>query len=479
MGWVWVASLLQLKGWRKALGVGFAAIYCLRTHLMLSMGTADAFIYAVAPWLIGAAFVLSSQSRLRVTGRLIAWTTVLSLACGAVYWVKYSGILMGIAIVGAVSLTQLLSKARPRLPILFCAFVLYGAAFVLPPVILRAANHHRSGSDLLDVSARRQRPRNLAMVRSFLTEEAFNASTVLFTPGPGINRLAQHRDPAVEWFLRAPGLLLLVMILWLSARYLPPDLRNLSVLLAAVPLIGFSVLSVVGRTRYTTAFERACLPSWILLELTLFVLLGNLRDGEAVLSPNTRKVLAGVAGAQILLFIWVPISAARELWRIPARPDYEITSNALYDPELSRLSSRGAINRIRQVTNGPEDVVVPATYSDRAFGTDTWIELNGLGRLLPLNIMPFALEFTQGDGANFLGRTPFTTSRRVRVVVIAPDPYRRADFSASVERIKNRFVQARQWVRSVPDGRDAFDIWTADIECGEYPGCKSLALGTH
>lgn len=49
LGWVRLASLLELKGWRKALGVAFASLYCVRTYLMLSMGTADEFVYATAP----------------------------------------------------------------------------------------------------------------------------------------------------------------------------------------------------------------------------------------------------------------------------------------------------------------------------------------------------------------------------------------------------------------------------------------------
>jgi hypothetical protein len=160
---------------------------------------------------------------------------------------------MGSAIVTAVAVAQLFSHARPRAPILVCAFLLYGGVFALPPVALRAVNYHKAGSDLLDISAKRNRPRDFAMLRSFLTEEAFNEGVILFTPGPGINRLVQERTAAVGWLLRAPGLVLLAMILWLSVRYLQPELRNISVLLAAVPLLAFPPLSMLGRTRYTTA----------------------------------------------------------------------------------------------------------------------------------------------------------------------------------------------------------------------------------
>lgn len=461
-GWVWLASILGLKGWPRGLALTFASLYCIRTHLYLSIGTADGFVYAVAPWLIGAAAVLSVQARVRVRTRTIAWAALLSLACGAVYWLKYSAILMGIAIVAAVALSQLRSPSRPRLPVLLGALLLYLLSLGVGPATLRAWNHSRSGSDLLELSAKRNRPRTFAMFRSFVAEETFNATAVLFSPAPGIHRLAQDHDAAIAWVLRAPGLLLLCMLLWLGPRHLPAHFRDLTFLLAAVPLVGLPALGVLARTRYTTALERACLPSWIFLELILFLLIGE--AGSKMIGPKSRMLLAALAGSQILFFLWIPFSAGREALGIARRPKYDATANALYDSELSRVSSRTAVNRIRSAVEKPGDVIVPATYSDRAFGTDTWIELDDLGPLLPLNAGPFAVARTQGEGGNYLAQTPFVTSLPLRVILVAPDPYHRPDFRASVDRIRGRFLQAKRWTQMQASAGDPYEIWTADLE---------------
>jgi hypothetical protein len=463
-GWVWVASILGLKGWRRVLGVAFASLYCIRTHIESSMGTADEFVYAVAPWLIGAAVLLSAQAQVRVRLRTIGWAGLLSLACGAVYWLKYSAILVGIAIVGAVALSQLRSAVRPRLLVLLGALLLYVIALGLGPAALRVSNYSRSGSDLLDISAKRNRPRTFGMLRSFVAEETFNASAILFSPAPGIDRVTQARHGVFKWLLRAPGLLLLGMLLWLGLRHLPPHLRDMTFLLVAVPLIAFPALSMLGRTRYTTVIERACLPSWIFLELILFLIAGEVTNGRRATAPKTRVILASLAASQILFFLWIPISIARDAWANARRPGYESTANALYDADLSRISSRKAINRIRSTVHGRNDVIVPATYSDRAFGTDTWIELEDVGRLLPLNTGAFALAHTQGEGGNYLAQTPFLTSQPLRVVLVAPDPYHRLDFRASVDRIRSRFLQAKRWTQRPATAGDAYEIWTADLE---------------
>jgi hypothetical protein len=463
-GWVWVSSILGLKGWRRVLGVALASLYCIRTHIESSMGTADGFVYAFAPWLIGAGVLLSARAQLRLRLRTIGLAALLSLACGAVYWVKYSAILMSIAIVGAVALSQLRCALRGRAPALVGALLLYVVALGAGPVALRALNYSRSGSDLLDVSVKRNRPRTVEMFRSFVAEETLNASAVLFSPQPGLDRVTEGHSDTFKWLLRTPGLLLLGMLLWLGLRYLPPHFRDTAFLLAAVPLIAFPALSMLGRTRFTTAIERACLPSWIFLELILLLLTGEVTSSQKVLKPKIRMVLAALAASQILFFLWTPVTAARGAFRIARRPKYDSTANALYATELSRISSRKAVARIHSVVKSRNDVIVPATYSDRAFGTDTWIELNSLGRLEPLNTGPFALERTQGEGGNYLAQSPVLTSQPLRVILVAPDPYHRPNFRASVDRIRNRFTQATRWTQMPATAGDAYEIWTADLE---------------
>lgn len=460
MGWVWVTGLTGLGGWRRIAAVVLASLYCLRVDAIEKIGTADEFVYAIAPWLIGAGIVLARRSKANFTWRIAAGSLLLSFACGAVYWLKYSGIVVVFAILATVMLAQLRGARRPRASLLLGCFALYGIAFVACAAMVRISNMGHAGADLMDVSLRRNRPRDPAMLVSLVQEEAYHAGAILFTPEPGIERLVSNWAASWQWALRVPGLMFLVILLVLCARRLAPELRDMALLLAAIPMIAFPILSLAAGTRYTTAIERTCLPAWIFLEIAF--LLVTSRAGARRRDP-AAALLGALAAIQLLLMMWIPVSAVRHAIQIARRPEYAATPNQLYDSELSHSSVPEAIARVRSVIHGQQDVVVSATYSNRAFGTDTWIELDRLGRLLPLNTSTFPLARTQGDAGNYNAKTPFLTSKPVHVVLVASDPYRDSAFHSSVERIKSRFVQAGEWKPGPPPPDGIAEIWTADV----------------
>jgi hypothetical protein len=145
------------------------------------------------------------------------------------------------------------------------------------------------------------------------------------------------------------------------------------------------------------------------------------------------------------------------------RPPYQPSAAGLWVPDLSRFGTRQIVADVKSELRGPQDVVVPATYSNRSFGVDEWIEFGG--RLLPLTIFDEPLARTHGkDGANYYAKTAFTTSRPLRLVLVASNIFERPDFSELVQNIKNRFVQARVWNQGPidPDGR--VQIWVTELQ---------------
>jgi hypothetical protein len=304
------------------------------------------------------------------------------------------------------------------------------------------------------------------MLASFVQEEAYYAGEVLFTPEPGIERAVSRRGAAFDWTLRMPGLLFLCVLLWLCARRLPTELRDLALLLVAVPMIAFPVLSLAAGTRYTSAIERTCLPVWIFLEIA-FLLVWPRSSGR---KDKSATLLGALAAIQLVFMLWLPVSAARHAIQVARRPAYAASPNHLFNVELSRSSVPAAIARVKSVLQGPADVVVPANYSNRAFGTDTWIELDSLGRLLPLSISTFPTELTQGDAGNYKATQPFFSSKPVHVVLVACNPYKDPDFHSSVERIKARFVQATGWKQGPPPPDGVAEIWTTDVAPDQSTG---------
>ena len=456
IGWLWVISLVRLSGGWKIAAAVLAALYCLRTEVIFSLGTGDLLIYAVAPWLLGASILIGARLRSGFNWRTAAWTALLCLALGCVYWLKYSGIFLSIPVFCALLLEHL--RARPRPAAVLAAFALYASALALPVLANKVYNYRHKGTDLMEAAMPNSPPRTFKRFRTFCVDNMYYASTVLFAAEPGIKRVTRGRSLTAEWIARIPGVLLLAVLLYLLYSYPPNYLRNLTALLLIIPLIGFPLLSFITGPHFVVAIRRCCEPFWIMAELFVFLLLSQ--------TPKSRMrtVLAAVTGIQLLLFLWIPISAVEEFQFMTfQRPVYQASSAKLWIPDLSKFGTRKIDADVKSQFKGPLDVVAPAAYSNRSFGVDMWIEFGG--RLLPLTTFHDVLAKTHGkEGADFYGAAPFQTSQPLRVILVASNIFERTDFPQLVQHIKDRFIQARQWTRGPldPDGR--VEIWVADLE---------------
>ncbi len=462
MGWLWVISLIGLRGAWKTAGAVLAGLYCLRTGIVSSLGAGDLLIYAVAPWLLGASLLIGERLRSGLDRRTAALMTLLCLALGCVYWLKYSGIFLSIPVFCALQLAHL--RTRPRPAALLAVFAFSATALALPVLANRAYNYEKKGTDLMESAIPHSVPRTLKRFRILCTDTVYWANTVLFSAEPGVIRAGRSRSQTFDRIAHTPGVLLLIAFLYLLYLYPATYLRDLTALLLIIPLIGFPVLSFIAGVQFTVSIGRCCEPFWILAELFILLLLSQTsRPIGAGVSP-ARAILATTTGIQLLFLLWIPVSAVQEyLFMTYRRPPYQAGSADLFIPDLSRFGTRQIDADVKSQLRGPSDLVVPATYSNRSFGIDLWIEFGG--RLLPLTIFTDPLRATHGkDGANFYGSTPFVTSRPLRVVLVASNIFERSDFPQLVQHIKDRFTQARQWIRGPldPDGR--VQIWVADLE---------------
>jgi hypothetical protein len=461
MGWLWVISLIQLRGVWKIAGAVLAGLYCLRTGITASLGAGDLLVYAVAPWLLGASLVLGERLRSGIDRRTAALMALLCLALGCVYWLKYSGIFLGLPVFAALQLAYL--RTRPRPLALLAVFALSAAALALPVLANRAYNFRQKGTDLMESAIPHSVPRTFTRFRRLNSDTIYYVSTVLFSAEPGVMRATRNRSLTFTRIIRLPGLLLLVVFLYFLFRQPPTYLRDLAALVLIIPIIGFPILSFIAGVQFTVSIGRCCEPFWILAELVILLLLSQ-QDERIGAGPTVRATLAVATGIQVLFLLWIPAMAVQEyLFMTYRRPPYQAGSADLYIPDLSRFGTRQIDADVRSQMRGPSDLVAPANYSNRSFGIDTWIEFGG--RLLPLTIFDAPLTATHGkDGANYYGSAPFVTSRPLRVVLVASNIFDRSDFPRMVGHIKERFIQARQWIRGPldPDGR--VQIWSADLE---------------
>src|ERR1035441_6903842 len=188
-GWAWIAWRIGLRGWWASAAVTMAALYCFRSGLNEHIGTEDYLVYAVAPWLLEAAFRLAPPLRGPLPPPFLARAMLLCAVLGAVYWLKYAGVFFGMAVFAGLGLEFLRAPSRRRPVAWLPLFALCGAAFLAPILLQKVSSGKTSGSDLVKTGLARHRNKPLLLFGQYVAETAYNASTVLFTVDSGIDRI--------------------------------------------------------------------------------------------------------------------------------------------------------------------------------------------------------------------------------------------------------------------------------------------------
>ena len=462
IGWLLVISQIGLRGpWRIA-GIVLASLYCVRTGVVHTIWVGDLIVYAAAPWLLVGAIRVGMPLNRGNQRTLIGLTALLCFGMGCVYWLKYSGIFLSIAVLCSLLMIQLFRDLRSRPVFVIAVAALYSLALLMPVLALKAYNFRRSGTDVLEARAKYSPLRTPARFLDLSTETLYRSSTILFSTKQGVQHIVHGLPPVFDWLIRIPGLLLLAVLLYLirelSARYI----RQLSFWLIGIPMVGFPLLTFASGPRYTSTMDRCCEPFWIFLELVVLALLSQPPRQSSRATRMARRSLAILAGIQIAFFLWFPMNAIKDLRNIHHSAAYQASAADLYIADLSRSGTRGIDAEIKGLLRTPQDILVPAT--GHWCSMETWMEFRG--RLLPLTVCSQPLLKTHGlDGGNYESATPFLASRPLRVVVVAANPYHDAGFQKDIQRIKSRFPQAGNWTQEPTPG-DAIgpvEIWMADL----------------
>lgn len=460
LGWVRVASIVGLRGWWRSAAIVFAALYCLRAGSVTSLGQNDLLVYAVAPWLLAAGNALSVSLSATLRNRIVAKSALFCLGLGAVYWLKYNAIFLSGAILLALLIEQFRTVIRKRLLWSLAVLTLYGAAFVTPAIVLKIYNYARSGTDFIEASASHSPARTPARMTGLVEETAFYASTVLFSAGPGANRVAGNwLFSAPAWFVRLPGLVLLFLIIYLMWKRSSSWLRNMAILCLGVPLLAFPLLSFAGGARFTFALTRSCEAYWIFAELVVIRLLSE-GPGTHRAAWRTFFVLTAF---QLMLFLWIPRLAINDIHSIikTKKWNYQTTATRLYQPDLSTWGARDAVENIKSLVHSPKDVIVLAVYSEHGYASDIMQEFDN--RLLPVTgYARFGIHSV--PASDYEASAPFRSSEPLRIILVTTHPDTRADFEASTERIMRRFPQVREWKPGPADPHQTYWMWTGEIE---------------
>ena len=326
-----------------------------------------------SPWRHGSCsqrFLLPSLCP-RAMRRIVPWTILLSVALGSVYWLKYSGIFLSIAILGAVVLEQIRGfegEARGTFRRRLCCSM--AIAFIAPVLALKAWNYSISGSDFVET------------LRAFQP-----AQNGLQNGGaPRGNCLRREHRPLCGTIRSRAGRAR-------SGHDLPERARLAGSGARACPVDHLPTPdgSQAGRlypkchnprrpcsTRRLpcpelsrgAAFQlrlgRCCEPYWILFELLIFVLLSQ-NAPEIRVSRPARLALAATAIFQIFLFLWIPVMWGRLFWLVLHSPHYDAGAADLWDTDLSKYGTREIDERVKSLLRGPGDVVAPAVYSESRF----------------------------------------------------------------------------------------------------------------
>jgi hypothetical protein len=102
-------------------------------------------------------------------------------------------------------------------------------------------------------------------------------------------------------------------------------------------------------------------------------------------------------------------------------------------------------------------VIVPASYW---LGMDSWLAFDQ--RILPLTNFYQPLVATHGRyGADYNAVDPLRSTRPLRVVLILTDPYAEPRVREWNERIRGRFVQAREWIQLRAPENTGTTVWSA------------------
>jgi hypothetical protein len=454
IGWAKVSA--ELFSSRLALIVSAVPtlLYVVDNEMFEKFSSGDPVVFAAMPWLFVLAMRLFERARFRSSEREFL---ALGVACGALYWIKFSALFGAAALMMSVGLGMIAANRLPR------TLVILGLAalgFLVPIASLWLLNHAHGG-DFLQSSI------SAAVPFQNLPDAAVRAVAMAVLPiESGVLRFLPGQ--VLPLIIRCIALVLTAIVIVTAWRVWGRGVGLLASLLVAVPLCALAYLTWAAGYGFLLDAGRHAGPYWVFLQLLLVGLLVGDAGPQSKLQGWFRKI-ASVSVAVLLIFAaFTPYVALRGgLSNMHSDRD---ALNGLYYPTLSKTQS-GALAQAIRAQLEPGDVLVPASYW---LGMDSWLAFDE--RLLPLTNFYQPLVATHGRyGADYNGVDSLRSTRQLRVLLILADPYAEPLVREWNERIKGRFDQAREWSQLRMPENTGTTVWSAVLsptldDAGRIPG---------
>lgn len=448
IGWALVSAMIFDRRIALALATVPPLFYVFQSSMFFSFTEGDVLVFSIMPWVFALCiYVVRRIGELSWRqSMLLLWTACFLL--GSLYWLKFST-LFGTAGLSAFLALAVARNYSPRRTVLY---VIVGLVVFFAPIAVLWNINKLLGGDIVMSHI------SLGAQYANLTSSTFKAlSTVVLPIGAGAERIFRGGHGLLsDWLVYLPGLALLFLTIGATFTQISFEFAILGSLLVLVPIVGLVYLTSHSNYDFILDAGRHASPYWIFLQLLLIALLTREIAAAGRWERGFRIVLIGLTAYCCVLAAFIPSAAVKTALRVP--PSGACPPTGLYVATLSQTNPAAVATAIRNIIRD-DDVVVPATYW---LGQETWLELPG--RLLPLTNFWEPLMETHGrSGADYFGSTPFRSSRPLRVVLIAPDPYSRPDYDQAVDRIKARFPQAHDWSLELSFPTDRVQVWVANL----------------
>lgn len=384
--------------------------------------SSEILVFAVVPWVLVS--VLAAARR----DQPFAWATV-GLFAGSLYVVKYSASF----VTAGVALWLLWRAWRGRGPRIV-ALIAFAAAASVPIAALSVFNRQVGTSNLLAASLGGGFSWPLVIHAAGLSGlAAADLDSVVrwlvLHPTHGVTR-----DPLWVSAIGLPGGLLLMVLVWRSAR--DDDAATLA---GAVLAATTAAILTVWTISTGVSVEARHVASAALCVLPL-----ALAEGRRIWqsAPRARIALAGAGAAYVIVpMLYGPVSVIAKVRRFPDQ--FRASATGLYNPLLAERDVETVVARLEH---------------DFHPQTDVWYITDPLSSLdLPGRVLMVHADFIALDE---LRKYRFQTrSRPLRIHVLLPP---RFETNGKGAVIRASFPQAVAWERDAIPGSH-YDRWLAEL----------------